>query len=216
MACPLMDTCQICKNAITRDYFRIGRTMLCPDCAAKFSGIELANKWKHFRRGLIFATVASLIGCLAMWGVDELSSLTNSSSLFSAGASLRGAGILLLGAVIGGAAQGGSKKRGSLSLQICAVILTYLAYSMAFVLFGLNRIASSTISAPLIMQFLIIGPAIPFLAIAKSPIAISGLVVLSMALWTVWSMTGRVILLDGPYGGPEPTVEKSLFRSLGD
>jgi hypothetical protein len=206
-----MDTCQFCKSAIRGEYFRVGSAMACSECVAKFTSIEATNKSRHFRRGLLFATIAALIGCLAMWGVDEFSSLTGSSSLFSFGAYLRGGATLFLGAFIGGAAQGGSRKRGSLALQICAVILTYLAYSIAFVPFGLSRIPSSMISAYLIVRLLFMAPAIPFLSIAKSYIAISGLVILSIAMYTAWSATGKVILVDGPYGDTETTLENHLL-----
>ncbi len=188
--------------------------MACVACVEKERASELANRGKFFRRGLLFAIPAALVGSLMMWGIDEFSTISG-SSLMSPGAFLRGAATLFLGFVVGEAALWGAKKRGSRALQVSAAILTYLAYSMAIVPYVLSRTPSGEITPFSVAWLFLIGPAYPFLALMKSPVAITGLIVLFVAICKAWAATAPAIHVSGPFDVTDKQTERPLFKGLG-
>jgi len=211
-----MSSCHFCKSVITRSYFRVGSVMACPECVAKESVEEHKTKWKYFWRGVLFGVPAAIISCLILWGVYEFASMAG-SSLFSPGAYLRGTATVFMGYLIGAAMKAGAKNRSSQELQICALVLTYLAYTMAIVPFVLSRLPTSTVTVPYVMTLILTAPANPFLAVFKSPLAITGLITLSMALYWAWGATAvsSAVAVDGPFDSADPHAEKPLFRGLG-
>jgi hypothetical protein len=162
---------------------------------------------------LLFAIPAAISGCLIMWGVFSLSG-NGDSSMFSAGAFLRGTGVVLLGYLIGAAAMAGAKKRGSRPLQVSAVILTYLAYCFAFVPLILTQASSSKRTVPYVGTLLLVAPAIPFLALMKNLIAITGLVVLFVACYSAALATGSIIQVSGPFDVNDRMAERPMFKGL--
>jgi hypothetical protein len=211
-----MNSCHFCKCVITRSYFRVGSVMACPQCVAKEAVEEKQTKWKYFWRGVLFGVPAAIISSLILWGVYEFSTM-ESPSLFSPGAYLRGTTTLFTGFLIGAAMKAGAKNRSSQELQICALVLTYFAYAMAIVPFVLGRLPSSRMTAPYVFTLILVAPANPFLAAFKSPVAITGLIVLFIALCIAWSATGvsLAVKVDGPFDCTDPHAEKPLFRGLG-
>jgi hypothetical protein len=205
--------CHFCSGVITTSYYRVARVMACPACVEKERANELANRGRFFRRGLFFAIPAALAGSLMMWGVDEFSTISG-SSLYSPGAFLRGLAIMVLGIMVAAAAMSGAKKRGSRMLQLSAVTLTYLAYSMALGLYALNRVPSGRMTFSSAGTILLMAPAFPFLAIMTSWLAITGLLVLSMAIWTVWKSTAPVVPVSGPFDPTDSYAEKPLFKGI--
>lgn len=210
-----MSNCHFCKRAIERSYFRVGSVMACPECVAKEALEEQRTKRKYFWRGIMFGVPTSIICFLIMWGVDEFSTI-GSSPLFSAGAFLRGTAAVFTGFLIGTAMKDGAKNRGSRELQIFSLVLTYLAYSMAIVPYVLNRLPSSKVTKSSVLTVFLVGLASPFLAIVKSPLAISGLIVLFFALRFAWSATGvsPEVSVSGPFDSADSYAEKPLFRGL--
>ena len=209
-----MNACYFCRGAITRDYFRVQTVMACPTCVAKEREKERASKGRFFRRGLFFAIVATIPGCLLMWGIFTLSGYGDSSSLFSAGALLRGMGIAFLGYIIGAAAMAGAKKRGNRSLQVSAIILTYLAYCLAFVPLTLSHVASSRRTVPYIATLIVLAPAIPFLAVMKNLVAITGLAAIFVACSVAGGATGPKVQVTGPFDVNDRMAEKPMFKGL--
>jgi hypothetical protein len=209
-----MNACHFCRGAITRDYFRVHAVMACPTCVAKERENERVNKGRFFRRGLFFAILAAILGCLAMWGIFGLSGLSDSSSLFSRGALLRGTGVVFLGYIIGAAAIAGAKKRGSRSLQISAMILTYLAYCFAFVPLILSQMPSSRRTVPYVATLMMLAPAIPFLAVWKNLMAITGLAAIFIACSFARRATGPMIQVTGPFDVNDRTAEEPMFKGL--
>jgi hypothetical protein len=188
--------------------------MACPACVAKEKENERVNKGRFFRRGLLFAIPAAILGCLIMWGVFSLSGYGDSSSPFSGGAFLRGTGVVFLGYLIGAAAMAGAKKRGSRPLQVGAVILTYLAYCFAFVPLILSQASSSKRTLPYVGTLVLLAPAIPFLALMKNLIAITGLVVLFVACYSAALATGPIIQVSGPFDVNDRMAERPMFKGL--
>jgi hypothetical protein len=206
--------CHFCSGAITTSYYRVGPVMACEGCVEKERANELANRGKFFRRGLLFAIPAAFAGSLMMWGIDELSMMSG-SSLMSPGAFLRGAATLFLGFMVGEAGRSGAKKRGSRALQVSVAILTYLAYSMAIVPYVLSRTPSAKITLLSVAWLFLLAPAYPFLALMKSLLAITGLVVLFLAICKAWAATAPAIPVSGPFDVTDKYAEKPLFKGLG-
>lgn len=168
-----MDTCAVCRAAIEREYFRVATVVVCPACVELERTKENASKTKHFRRGLLFASGAAIVSSLILWLVDEFSTVSG-GSLFSAGSMLRGTATLFSGAFIGMVAMTGAKKRGSRRLQVSAVILTYLAFSMAFVPFLLTKVPSEKLTPSLVVYLIALGPVLPVLGLIKNPLVSRG------------------------------------------
>jgi hypothetical protein len=209
-----VNVCRFCSGAITSSYYRVGPVMACPACVERERTKELANKGKFFRRGLLFAIPAALVGSFMIWGVDEFSSL-GGSSLYSPAAFLRGGATVFLGFLIGAAAMRGAKKRGSRMLQICTSVLTYIAYSMGIGLYLLNRMPAGTIRPSSVVALFPIALAFPFLALMKSWTAITGLIVLFATISGVWKSTAPIVPVSGPFDATDKYAEKPLFRGLG-
>jgi hypothetical protein len=211
-----MNVCDFCSNAITRTYFRVGSVMACPECVAKESVKEQNWKWTHFRRGIAFALPAAIVAWLIKWGSNELS-LLGDSSLFSFGAFLRGGATILMGVIVGSAAKAGSKNRNTRALQVSSVLLTYLAYAMAVVPSVLEKMPSSKITLPYLTGLLLIAaPISPFLALFRSPLAITGLIVLFVSLMNVWKATATApeVTIDGPFDSTDQHSEKPMVGVL--
>jgi hypothetical protein len=211
-----MSSCHFCKCAIARSYFRVGSVMACPECVARESVAEQKTKWKYFWRGISFGVPAAILSCLIMWGVYEFASL-DSSSLFSAGAYLRGTAAVGAGFLIGTAIKVGAKNRSSQALQICALVFTYFAYSMAIVPLMLDKLPSSKLTIPTVLMIILFASISPFLAVLKSPLAITGLITLLVAFRFAWAATAGSpeVAVDGPFDSADPYSEKPLFRGLG-
>jgi hypothetical protein len=149
-----------------------------------------------------------------MWGVFSLSGIGDSSSPFSGGAFLRGTGVVFLGYFIGIAAMDGAKKRGSRPLQVSAVVLTYLAYCFAFVPLILSQVSSSRRTGPHLATLLLLAPVIPFLALMKNLMAITGLMTLFVACSFAVSATKPLIEVTGPFDVNDRMAEKPMFKGL--
>lgn len=206
-----MDTCHFCHTPIAEKYYRVGPVMVCIKCVEQERENEAINRRKYFWRGLSFALLAALAGCLAKSGVDALLLSMGSTSLFSADAWIRGFVTILLGRFIGGAAILGSVRRKTRALQACSVVLVYLAYSMAIVPLILSHAHGGKTSATFVATIMLLAPVTPFWAVVKSPIAISGLIVLGIACLTAWNMTEPTQTVEGPF---ESTVTESNVPSF--
>jgi hypothetical protein len=199
-----MDVCHFCKDVIPASYFRFGSEIVCGKCAGKVTEQEKQAKWKYFWRGMLFGVPAAVAACLAMWGVDGVSALGSGGSLFSAGALLRGIAIMMMAALIGIAISKGARGRGSLTMQICSAAAFYLAYVIAWALWAVDSVYRGKFTVARVEGAIFVSPIIPFLAVLKSPEAISGLIVLGIGIVAVWrsTATSPALEVSGPFDEP--------------
>jgi succinate-acetate transporter protein len=209
-----MDTCSFCRSVITRSYYRVGSVMACPNCVETERQLEAANKRKHYLRGLLFGILAAIVGSLGYWAVEEFSTF-GGTSLFSFGAYVRGFAILCLGSLVGGAIKAGAQRRSTRLTQITAAALTYLAYTMAIVPQVLNHVPATKITPAFVVGIFLLAPFSPFLAIAHSFIAISGLICVLLAMRAAWGIVGKAVDVTGPYDNVDPMAEVPLFKTVG-
>jgi len=211
-----MENCHFCQQPIAYRYFRVGSVMACPDCVAKQAVREQRSKWTHFQRGLLFAILAAIAGVLVKFAVEMMLATVGSNSLFSAGAYLRGFTTVLIGYGIGAAAIKGANNRSCRELQVSAILLTYLAYTMAIVPFVLSRHPFSTIKLAFVLGVVAVAPFTPFLAVLRSPVAITGLIVLAFAMRRAWMATAPSpeTAIDGPFDATDRHGEKPMFGGV--
>jgi hypothetical protein len=199
-----MDVCHLCKSTIPNSYFRVGSEIACGECAAKVTEQEKRTKWKYFWRGILFGAPAAVVVCLVLWGVDEFSTLGGGGSILSGGAFLRGTAIILMATLLGAAISKGTRGRGSIAMQICSAALLYLAYVIGLALAVADSVYVGNLTFARVEGAILIAPILPFLALIKSPLAITGLIVLGIGISAVWRMTGAspALMVSGPFDDP--------------
>jgi hypothetical protein len=121
-AAPAPPSCGACQRPISSHYFRAGDTILCEACRHHYE-LELAQRWelKYLARSWGFGLVAALAGA-TLWG----------GIIWFTGYEL-GLVAVVVGLMVGGAVKVGSGRRGGRPYQVTAVLLTYLAVSLAYV-----------------------------------------------------------------------------------
>ena len=220
-----MDVCHFCRSAIQNNYYRVNADMVCAVCVEREHRQEALDRDKYYRRGMLFGVPTAIAACFGIWGIRELSVFAG-SSLVSPGAYLRGFTTLMLGGIIGGAIKAGAKRRSTKLTQVSAAALTYLAYAMAFVPEVLTRVMSQHhtiasgravgVSVGFLVSLWLIGLISPFWSVIKSPITITGLIMLFLAMRTAWSITGQTVSISGPFSSTDPTAElPPMFKTLG-
>ena len=209
-----MDVCALCRGTITQEYFRVAGEIVCPACVEKERVKDLATRAQHLRRGFFYSVGAAVLGSFVMFLVDALANMVGGASLLSAGAFLRGTATLILGAFIGSAARAGAKRRGSRWLQVSVVVLTYLAWSMAFVPLVLAAIPRAKLSADAMLKVGLLGPALPVLSLLNNVLNITGLVAVAVSCAGAWQTAARVDPVDGPFDTRDRMAERPMFKPL--
>ncbi len=185
------EVCKSCKKPIAGDYFRINGMVACVNCTNQLRGQIPVDTNIAFLRAIAVGIGAAILGC-ALYAAFVIAS----------GISI-GFVSLAVGWLIGKGMKIGSSGIGGRRYQIVAVVLTYLAVSMAEVPIhlhfrgeGLSELANPS----LIGEFLVRGIASPFSDLSNPFNGIIGLVVLFVGMQIAWKLTaGPKLEILGPF-----------------
>jgi hypothetical protein len=124
---PGEQVCKSCRQQITGSYYRINGMLACAGCKEKVERGRPKDSHSAFVRGMLFGVGGAMIGLI----------------LYSTFAIVTGLVIgfvsLAVGYIVGKAILMGSKGIGGRRYQIAAVLLTYLAVSMAAIPIGISQ-----------------------------------------------------------------------------
>jgi hypothetical protein len=200
-------TCAACRRSFTGPYYQINGAQACADCASKIQAQIPKDSHAAFVRALVFGIAGAVVG-FALYVIFALV-----TGLVIGWVSLA------VGFIVGKGMHLGSRGVGGRRYQLVAVLLTYLAVSMAAVPIAIHQLRqqhqaqaqSSGTAAPegphermgfakAIGLLGLIGIASPFLDLQNPTHGIIGLIILFVGLRFAWQFTaGRTILVSGPH-----------------
>jgi hypothetical protein len=125
---PGAEICKSCKKEITGPYYRVNVMVACPDCVQKLKDQMPKDSHAAFVRGILFGIGGAIIGLVVYAAFGIITGL------------MLGYISLAVGYIVGKAIMMGSKGIGGQRYQIVAVLLTYIAVSMAAVPIGISQI----------------------------------------------------------------------------
>ena len=117
---PPPDQCAYCHRGITAEYYRVDGNLACPSCAQQAQSLIPPDSHKAYSRAVLFGIGAAIAACIGYSLVQMMG--------FMIGFVAIGVGWL-----VGTAMKKGSRGLGGRRYQITAVLLTYVAISMAFI-----------------------------------------------------------------------------------
>jgi hypothetical protein len=205
-------TCAVCKRPIDGPYFQVNAAHACPECAHKAEDQIPKDSHAAFVRALVFGIAGAFVG-FALYVIFALA-----TGLMIGWVSLA------VGFIVGKAMNLGSRGVGGRRYQLAAVLLTYLAVSMAAVPIGIHQMRqhhqaqtqSNDLAAPTskpmslpkaIAVLAFLGVASPLLELQDPVHGIIGLIILFVGLRFAWRFTaGNAISVSGPYAPPAAGV----------
>lgn len=125
---PGSDVCKSCNQALGGTYFRVNGALACPNCAQQLKDKLPKDSHAAFVRGLLFGVGGALLGLIIYAAFGIITGL------------MLGYISLAVGYVVGKAIKTGSRGLGGRRYQVAAVLLTYIAVSMAAVPIGISQI----------------------------------------------------------------------------
>jgi hypothetical protein len=185
-------SCKVCGNQISGDYFRVNGKEVCATCAPTVKAKLPIDSHAAFTAALIYGIGGAVIG-LAVY----------SGFIIATGISI-GYLALAVGWIVAKAILMGSKGVGGPRYQAIAVILTYFAISLSYVVipygYALMHPENGVPDIPL-SELLMLGLASPILRVINSPTHILGLVILFVGLSIAFRMTKAraVAQFEGPF-----------------
>jgi uncharacterized protein (DUF983 family) len=200
-------TCAACRRSFTGPYYQINGAQACAECARKIQGQIPKDSHAAFVRALLFGIAGAVVG-FALYVIFALA-----TGLVIGWVSLA------VGFIVGKAMHLGSRGVGGRRYQLVAVLLTYLAVSMAAVPIAIHQLRqqhqaqaqSSSTAAPqgahermgfakAIGLLALLGIASPFLDLQNPTHGIIGLIILFVGLRFAWQFTaGRTLQVSGPH-----------------
>jgi hypothetical protein len=204
--------CKSCGQSLGPGHYRINGVAACAPCAQRFRE-QLLTQDSHaaFTRGVVFGSGAALLG-LAIYVGFALST-----------GWVVGYVSLAVGYLVGKAIITGSRGQGGRRYQVAAVILTYMAVSLAAVPIALSLHAKHRAAqqqqaqahgtaapeppkmdaAKAVGILALLGLASPFLDLADPMHGLIGLIILFVGLRIAWKLTaGKPVEIIGPIHDP--------------
>jgi uncharacterized protein (DUF983 family) len=201
--------CRACSQKITGPYYRVNGVTVCRPCTQRLQRQMPRDSHQAFVRGVLFGVGAAVVG-LVLYVVFALTT-----------GLIIGFVSLAVGYLVGKAIVLGSRGVRGRRYQIAAVILTYMAVSLAAVPIALSvhhsnvqqqaRAGASEAGAPAdtlrvvkaVGTLALLGLASPFLDMANPSHGIIGLIILLVGLRIAWQLTaGRRLEISGPIEQP--------------
>jgi hypothetical protein len=189
---PGTERCRICGGLISGEYYRVNHQMACGQCGAQARDGQPVDSHAAFLRGLLLGIGGALLGLILYATV-----------VIVTGWSIGYLG-LAVGWLVGAAIIKGSNGMGGRRYQVAAVVLTYLAISMAYVPVivsyivkqGRTDINWSAAAGRLALW----GIASPFMKLQYGFSGVIGLVILFVGLRIAARMTAaKPLSVDGPF-----------------
>jgi hypothetical protein len=183
--------CKACGQKISGAHYRVNGVPACASCTQRLREQLPQDSHQGFVRAIVFGSGAAILGfaiyvafALATgWMVGYIS--------------------LAVGYLVGKAMVMGSRGVGGRRYQVVAVLLTYMAVSLAAVPIALfAHHASGSVTAH-VGVLVMIGLASPFLEMSDPMHGIIGLIILLVGLQIAWKITAaRKLDIVGPFSEP--------------
>jgi uncharacterized protein (DUF983 family) len=207
-------TCKSCAQKISGTFYRVNGAPTCVDCTRRLQQETPQDSHKAFVRGVLFGVGAAVVG----FAIYVVFALTTGLVI--------GYVSLAVGYLVGKAIALGSRGVGGRRYQIAAVLLTYIAVSLAAVPISLSvhmkhssaqqqaqvsdpavTPAAAPASAPppsmslarAVGMLVLLGLASPFLDLTSPMHGIIGLIILLVGIRIAWQLTAAKPLdISGP------------------
>jgi hypothetical protein len=202
-------TCKSCGQPISGAYYQVNGAVTCSNCARQIKNQLPTDSHAAFARGVMFGIGGAILGLVLYVAVALTTGL------------IIGFVSLAVGYMVGKAVVMGSGGLGGRRYQIAAVLLTYMAVSLAAVPIAISQMkqrsaqqhaqvsGSATANAPkmspakALATLALVGLASPFLALADPAHGIIGLIILFVGIRIAWRIAaGRPVTILGPLNEP--------------
>ncbi len=207
-------TCKSCGKPIVGAQYRVNGVPVCASCTRRIQEQLPKDSHSAFVRGVLFGIGGAILG-LIIYVVFAIAT-----------GLIAGIVSLAVGFIVGKAILLGSGGAGGRRYQVAAVLLTYLAVSLAAVPIAISlhmkqkseqRVApasdSATANAPKISPLqaagvlALLGVASPFLELSNPMQGVIGLVILFVGIRIAWRMTAaKPVNIVGPIKEAAPAV----------
>lgn len=205
--------CKACGQAIDGAYYQINGAQVCSACAQRIRAQLPKDSHAAFVRGVLFGIGGAILGLGIYVGFALATGL------------IAGLVSLAVGYIVGRAMLFGSGGVGGRRYQLAAVLLTYIAVSLAAVPIALSQhmkqrsaqaqsqTSAATSASPkpgfakAVGTLVLIGLVSPFLGLASPMQGVIGLIILFVGMRIAWRMTaGRQLSILGPINDPMPAA----------
>jgi len=206
--------CKGCGQPIGGAYYQINGAVTCEKCAQRIIDQMLKDSHTYFGSGVLFGIGGAILGLGIYVGFALATGL------------MIGYVSLAVGYIVGKAIVLGSAGRGGRRYQIAAVLLTYMAVSLAAVPMAISQhmkqksaqqraqIENSAAVNPPKMSIgkavgllTLVGLASPFLALSNPMQGLIGLIILLVGIRIAWKMTGAApVKILGPISAAIPAA----------
>jgi hypothetical protein len=203
---PGLGVCQSCGKSLEGAYYGVNGAPVCGTCAQRIKDQMPVDSHSAFVRGTLFGVAAALLG-LALYVGFALAT-----------GWIVGFVSLAVGYLVGKAVVFGSRGVGGRRYQVLAVLLTYVAVSMAAVPIAISQqmkqksaqqraqasdptiVAEPTMRSVKALGVLaLVGLASPFLDLSNPAHGVIGLVILFVGIRIAWRLTaGNAVNITGP------------------
>jgi len=186
---PGTERCRFCGGAVSGEYFRVNNQMACSKCGAEAKAGQPTDSHVAFARALALGAGAAVLGMSIYAGF-----------VIATGISL-GYLALAVGWLVAKGMMKGSNGVGGTRYQIVAVVLTYLAISMAAIPIAIGLVMKSGRTVDWgahIDTLLMLGIASPFMAIARGRVLTAIIVFVGLSI--AFRLTAaKPMAVDGPF-----------------
>jgi hypothetical protein len=202
--------CKSCGKPLAGTYYRVNGVPVCGNCTQRIKDQMPIDSHSAFVRGTLFGVGGAILG-LALYVGFALAT-----------GWIVGFVSLAVGYIVGKAIVFGSGGVGGRRYQVTAVLLTYIAVSMAAVPIAIYQqvkqksaqqgaqasdpsIASEPKMRPLrgLGVLIVIGLASPFLDLSNPAHGVIGLIILFVGIRIAWRLTGgNTVSITGPLNDP--------------
>jgi hypothetical protein len=202
--------CKSCGQAVSGVYYRVNGVPTCANCAQRIKDQMPHDSHSAFARGISFGVGGAILGLGLYVGFALATGW------------IVGFVSLAVGYIVGKAIVLGSGGVGGRRYQVTAVLLTYIAVSMAAVPIAISQHMkqksaqqraqggdSAAVSQPRIRPLkalgvlAIVGLTSPFLDLANPAHGVIGLIILFVGIRIAWRLTaGKAVNIVGPINEP--------------
>jgi hypothetical protein len=206
--------CKSCGQPISGSYYRVNGVPACANCAQRIKDRMPRDSHSAFARGISFGIGGAILGLGLYVGFALATGW------------IVGFVSLAVGYIVGKAIVFGSGGIGGRRYQVAAVLLTYIAVSMAAVPIAISQQMkqksaqqqaqggdSASVGQPKMRPLkalgvlAVIGLASPFLDLANPTHGVIGLIILFVGIRIAWRLTaGNAVNIVGPINEPVPAT----------
>lgn len=192
-------TCRACGKALGTSYYRVNGVVTCAQCAERIREKLPKDSHAAFVRGITLGAGGAIVGLILYVTV----ALTTGLEI--------GFVSLAVGYIVGKAIVMGAKGQGGRRYQVAAVMLTYMAVSLAAVPIALYQHSAApefpSIDIATVGRLALLGLASPFLDLSDLAHGVIGLIILLVGIRIAWRLTaGNRVNIVGPLTDAAPAA----------